>query len=142
MASHGWPWVWASRFHRTTGLLAMARHGWPMVWAWSDQWPKPHGQPWLAIGFWPGSFRGQRACYRLPKAGHGQPCPALRQAMATVSNNDEVARFHQQWKHLITWVALEGHVDENGTCKTADMKTDHTATNLSNTTREMQHPRT
>ena len=67
--------------YRTTGLLAMARQGWPMVWAWSDQWPKPYGQPWLAMGFGPGSFIGQRACHRLPKAGHGQPWPALRQVM-------------------------------------------------------------
>ena len=33
--THGQPWLamgfWASKFHRTTGLLAMARHGWPMV---------------------------------------------------------------------------------------------------------------
>merc|ERR1739836_376008 len=50
MASHGWPWVWARKFHRATGLLVMARHGGPLVLAWSDQWPKPNGQPWLAMG--------------------------------------------------------------------------------------------
>ena len=30
--------------------------------AMSDQWPKPHGQPWLAVGVGPGSLIGQRAC--------------------------------------------------------------------------------
>ena len=53
MAGHG---VWARKFHRITGLMAMARYGWPLVLTWSDQCPKP---PWPAMaghGAWAQKF--------------------------------------------------------------------------------------
>ena len=68
MAGHG---VWASKLHRTTGLLAMARNGWPMVFGLS----RPMAQtPWPVMaghGVWARKFH--RTTGLLVMARHGWP---------------------------------------------------------------------